>query len=47
MAATTTALITHESSIGGMADRVVRIADGRIASVERPAKRLRARDLRW
>ena len=44
---TTTAVITHEAAIGGMADRVVRIADGRIASVERPATRRAARELSW
>ena len=44
---TTTAVITHESSIAGMADRVIRIADGRIASIERPATKRRARELDW
>ena len=44
---TTTALITHESSIAGIADRVLRLADGRIASIERPATRRRARELTW
>jgi putative ABC transport system ATP-binding protein len=44
---TTTILITHNSSIASMADTVVRLADGRIASIERnPSKRSPA-DLIW
>jgi putative ABC transport system ATP-binding protein len=44
---TTTVLITHNASIGGMADTVVRLADGRIAAVERHAHRVAPRDLSW
>jgi putative ABC transport system ATP-binding protein len=44
---TTALVITHNAAIAGMADRVVRVADGRIASVERPARRLRPAELAW
>jgi len=44
---TTTAVITHNAAIASMADRVVRLADGRIAAVEVPDKRLRPRELSW
>jgi putative ABC transport system ATP-binding protein len=44
---TSTAVITHNTVVGGMADRVVHIADGRIASVERNAERRAARELAW
>jgi putative ABC transport system ATP-binding protein len=44
---TTTVLITHNASIANMADTVVRLADGRVASVERPAVRQSPRDLAW
>jgi len=43
---TTTALITHNAGIAAMADRVIHLADGRIVSEERPAKRTSARDIR-
>jgi putative ABC transport system ATP-binding protein len=44
---TTTVLITHNASIANMADSVVRLADGRVSSIERPAVRLSPRDLSW
>jgi putative ABC transport system ATP-binding protein len=44
---TATALITHNTVIASMADRVVQIADGRIASIEMRAHRTRARELTW
>ena len=44
---TATVVITHNAAIAGMADRVVRLADGRIASVERNAHKVSARDLSW
>jgi putative ABC transport system ATP-binding protein len=44
---TSTALITHNTVIGSMADRVVHIADGRIASVESNAQRRSVRELAW
>ena len=44
---TTTALITHNRSIGGMADRVVSFGDGRIVETWRNAQRQPARALSW
>jgi putative ABC transport system ATP-binding protein len=44
---TTTVVITHNMVIGGMAHRVLRMLDGRIASEERPAARQRPGELKW
>ena len=44
---TSTAVITHNSIVAGMADRVIQIADGHIASVEVNAERRPARELSW
>ncbi|MBZ4420246.1 ABC transporter ATP-binding protein [Myxococcus sp. RHST-1-4] len=44
---TTTVIITHNAAIGGMADRVLRMADGRLVSEERPARRLGPEELSW
>jgi putative ABC transport system ATP-binding protein len=44
---TTTVVITHNAAIAGMADRVIRLADGRIASVEERTEKLTAADLSW
>ena len=44
---TTTAVITHNAAIASMADRVVRLADGRIASVEANTSKLGPRELHW
>ncbi|MCC7344913.1 MAG: ABC transporter ATP-binding protein [Deltaproteobacteria bacterium] len=44
---TTTVVITHNAGIAGMADRVLRLADGRILSVERNARRLDPEELSW
>jgi putative ABC transport system ATP-binding protein len=44
---TSTAVITHNSIVAGMADRVIQIADGRIASIEVNAERRPARELSW
>ena len=44
---TTTAIITHNSPIAGMADRVVRLADGRIASSEPNPHRVSSAELSW
>lgn len=44
---TTTIVITHNASIAGMAHTVVRLADGRVASVERNTRRASPRDLSW
>jgi putative ABC transport system ATP-binding protein len=45
--ATTTVVITHNSTIAAMADRVLRLADGRIASSEINARRLSPAELHW
>jgi putative ABC transport system ATP-binding protein len=44
---TATVVITHNAAIAGMADRVVRLADGRIISEERPPRKMRAGELQW
>ena len=44
---TTTVVITHNADIARMADRVIRLADGRIAEVSRNPNRVPARELRW
>jgi putative ABC transport system ATP-binding protein len=44
---TTTVLITHNSVIGGMADRVVRLSNGGIAGIEANARRREPSELRW
>jgi putative ABC transport system ATP-binding protein len=44
---TTAVVITHNAAIGGMADRVLRLADGCIAKVERPPRRLSPAELSW
>jgi putative ABC transport system ATP-binding protein len=44
---TATVVITHNAAIAGMADRVVRLADGRVVGVETHAHKVGARDLQW
>jgi putative ABC transport system ATP-binding protein len=44
---TTTVVITHNAVIARMADRVLRLLDGRIASTERNAVKARAAELSW
>ena len=44
---TSTAIITHNTVVASMADRVVHIADGLIASTERNAERQSASELAW
>jgi len=44
---TTTAVITHNAVIAGMADRVISLLDGRIASVRRNTTRLLPQELSW
>ncbi len=45
---TTTVVITHNAAIASMADRVIRLADGRVMSVEeRRERKLSARELSW
>jgi len=44
---TTTAVITHNAVIAGIADRVITISNGRIANVMRNEKKTAARELVW
>ncbi|GIK51825.1 MAG: ABC transporter ATP-binding protein [Planctomycetota bacterium] len=44
---TTTAVITHNSAIAAMADRVISLHDGRIAGVQHNTTKLHPRDLNW
>ena len=44
---TTTIVITHNATIAGMADRVLKLADGRLVSVETNSQRLTPAELRW
>jgi putative ABC transport system ATP-binding protein len=44
---TTTIVITHNAAIAAMADRVIRLADGRIAAVEDRTHKVSPRELSW
>ena len=44
---TSTVVITHNAAIAGIADRVVRLSDGHVASVETNTKKLRVEELQW
>src|SRR5262245_3873306 len=44
---TTTAVITHNAAIAGMADRVVSLSDGKIANVRHNAHKVPAHELVW
>ncbi|MGE0040974.1 MAG: ABC transporter ATP-binding protein [Vicinamibacterales bacterium] len=44
---TATVVITHNAAIAAMADRVVRLSDGRVAGVETNAHKVGARELQW
>ena len=44
---TATVVITHNAAIAGMADRVVRLADGLIVGVERNAQKRPVHELQW
>jgi putative ABC transport system ATP-binding protein len=44
---TTTAVITHNAAIAQMADRVIHIADGRIARIDVNTKKLSPGELEW
>jgi putative ABC transport system ATP-binding protein len=44
---TTTVVITHNAAIAQMADRVIRLADGRVTAVEDRTSKLAARELSW
>jgi putative ABC transport system ATP-binding protein len=44
---TTAFVITHNATIAGMANRVMRLADGRVVSIERNEQRRKPADLVW
>lgn len=44
---TTTAVITHNAIIAEMADRVIHVSDGKIASTDHNTTKLRASELEW
>ncbi len=44
---TTTALITHNAGVAGIADRVVHLSDGRIVKVERNQEKKDPREVTW
>ena len=44
---TTTVIITHNAAIAGMADRVIRLGDGRILRIEANPRKLRPSQLSW
>jgi putative ABC transport system ATP-binding protein len=44
---TATVVITHNAAIAAIADRVVRLFDGRVAGIQRNTSKLHSRDLQW
>jgi putative ABC transport system ATP-binding protein len=44
---TTTAIITHNAAIAGMADRVVTLSDGQIAQIRANEQKIAAREIVW
>ena len=44
---TTTAVITHNASIAAMADRVIGLSDGHIASIRENARKIQSSELEW
>ena len=44
---TATVVITHNAAIAGIADRVVRVADGRVVSTEHNATKVGVHQLQW
>ena len=44
---TTTMVITHNAAIAGMADRVLRLANGRVVAEERPPRKLAPAEISW
>ncbi len=44
---TTTAVITHNASIAAMADRVIALSDGHIASIRENARKIQSSELEW
>ncbi|HET7362929.1 MAG TPA: ABC transporter ATP-binding protein [Burkholderiales bacterium] len=44
---TTAVVITHNAAIAGMADRVLKLGDGRIVAAEKPPRKLAPSEIRW
>jgi putative ABC transport system ATP-binding protein len=44
---TTTVVITHNAAIAQMADRVIRLADGRVTAIEQSTSKVAPRELSW
>jgi putative ABC transport system ATP-binding protein len=44
---TATVVITHNAAIAAIADRVVRLFDGRISGIEHNSRKVPVRDIRW
>jgi putative ABC transport system ATP-binding protein len=44
---TTTVVITHNAAIASMADRVIRLADGRVTTIEDRTEKLAPQELSW
>jgi putative ABC transport system ATP-binding protein len=44
---TTTAVITHNAVIAAMADRVIHLSDGRIASIDQNTEKIAPQALSW
>jgi putative ABC transport system ATP-binding protein len=44
---TTAMVITHNAAIAGIADRVLRLGDGRIVGMEKPARKLTPSEISW
>jgi putative ABC transport system ATP-binding protein len=44
---TSTVVITHNAAIAGLADRVVRLADGQVSSIERNSRKQTVQELQW
>ena len=44
---TTTAVITHNAGIAQMADRVIRLTDGRISQIDTNKTKLEPNELSW
>ncbi len=44
---TTVMVITHNAAIAGMADRVLRLANGQVVAEERPARKLTPAEISW
>jgi len=44
---TTTAVITHNTAVAAMADRIISLADGRIVSEQRNGHKRSPKELQW